>query len=518
MMIKDSPQSRRGHRDYTEQTYSALRPLRALCVSAVNILLVSLLFAQSVEARAQELAPGRLIERVVCKADQSQSYALYLPSNYAPGREWPIIYCFDPGARGRLPVERFKEAAEKYGYIVVGSNNSRNGPGVPLDAIINTLWDDTHARLAVDGARIYTAGFSGGARVACAVGYMSKVKVAGVIACGGGFPQNILPSRSVPFAFFGAAGIDDFNLIEVRRLAKSLDEFGIPNRVAQFEGGHDWAPAEVCLEAIEWMEIQAIKAGGREKDGSLIEALFNKRIEQARSQEATNIYDAYIGYEAIARDFKGLRDVAEFEKKTEVLKDSKEVKQHVKQEKEAELKQERRTKELYALRRMALGPEPRYDDGGVVPQPGGAAQQDVSENSDNRLAAAGDLKRILTDLRKKSEEKESSADRAVARRVLNQFFVQAYELAAMLRHRGDHKLAAANLEVAALIRPENPRVFYSLASAYSLNKEKRKAIEALKRAVERGFNDAAEIERNKEFDTLRQEAEFKRIVEELKKS
>ena len=128
------------------------------------------------------------------------------------------------------------------------------------------------------------------------------------------------------------------------------------------------------------------------------------------------------------------------------------------------------------------------------------------------------MKRILTDLRKKSEEKESSADRAVARRVLNQFFVQAYELAAMLRHRGDHKLAAANLEMAALIRPENPRVFYSLASAYSLNKEKRKAIEALKRAVERGFNDAAEIERNKEFDTLRQEAEFKRIVEELKKT
>ena len=205
-----------------------------LKISLLSTLLFSFLFAQSVDARAQELAAGQIIERVACKADQSQSYALFLPSNYKPDRKWPIIYCFDPGARGTLPVERFKEAAEKYGYIVVGSNNSRNGPGVPLDAIINTLWEDTHSRLAIDEARIYTAGFSGGARVACAVGYMSKGKVAGVIACGGGFPQNILPSRSIPFVFFGAAGIDDFNLIEVKRLAKSLDEFAIPSRVALF--------------------------------------------------------------------------------------------------------------------------------------------------------------------------------------------------------------------------------------------------------------------------------------------
>ncbi|HEX5732571.1 MAG TPA: hypothetical protein VF131_07025 [Blastocatellia bacterium] len=488
----------------------------------MNLLLAFLLFAQIAAAHTQEFSAGQLIERVVCKADQSQSYALFLPSSYTPNRKWPIIYCFDPGARGSLPVERFKAAAEKYGYIVVGSNNSRNGPGVPLDAIINTLWQDTHARLAIDGARIYTAGFSGGARVACAVGNMSNGKVAGVIACGGGFPQNILPSRSIPFVFFGAAGIDDFNLIEVKRLAKSLDEFGIPSRVAIFEGGHEWAPAEICMEAIEWMEIRAIIAGKREKDGLLIEALFNKRFEKARSQEATNSYDAYLGYEAIARDFKGLRDVAAFETKAAELRDSKEVKQHVKQEKEAELKQERRTKELYALRRIALGPDPRntggYDDSGAVPQPGASAQQDLSESSDNRQAAASDLKRILTDLRKKSEEKESSAERAVARRILNQFFVQSYELAAMLRHRGDHKMAAANLEIAALIRPENPRVFYNLASAYSLNKEKRKAIEALKRAVERGFKDVGEIERDKEFDALRQEAEFMRIVEELKKT
>src|SRR6185503_8624071 len=68
----------------------------------------------------EEIAKGVVVEKVVCRADPAQSYALYLPSNYDPSRQWPILYGFDPGARGRLPVTQFKDAAEKYGWIVVG--------------------------------------------------------------------------------------------------------------------------------------------------------------------------------------------------------------------------------------------------------------------------------------------------------------------------------------------------------------------------------------------------------------
>ena len=193
--------------------HKAIMKYKSFRISLLSVLFFFLVQAQSSYAAAQELSAGQISERVVCKSDSSQSYALYLPSNYSDARAWPIIYCFDPGARGRLPVERFKEAAEKYGYIVAGSNNSRNGPGVPLDAIINSLLEDTHERLAIDDARVYLAGFSGGARLACAVGYKFSGKVAGVIASGGGFPQHIRPSRATPFVLFGAAGIEDFNLI-----------------------------------------------------------------------------------------------------------------------------------------------------------------------------------------------------------------------------------------------------------------------------------------------------------------
>src|SRR5947209_5644709 len=87
-----------------------------------------LLVGLAVAAYGQDLPRGQIIDAVKCVADRSQSYALYLPSNYSPDRTWNVILAFDPGARGRRPVERYQAAAEKYGYIVAGSNNSRNGP------------------------------------------------------------------------------------------------------------------------------------------------------------------------------------------------------------------------------------------------------------------------------------------------------------------------------------------------------------------------------------------------------
>src|SRR5215213_5363508 len=49
---------------------------------------------------AEELPRGRVVERVATAKDLAQTYALYLPSNYSPARRWPVLYCFDPGARG----------------------------------------------------------------------------------------------------------------------------------------------------------------------------------------------------------------------------------------------------------------------------------------------------------------------------------------------------------------------------------------------------------------------------------
>src|SRR5215471_2516747 len=106
--------------------------------------------SQASANNSQSITKGALVERVSCASDPGQSYALYLPSGYSAEKKWPIIYCFDPEALGRVPVENFKDGAEEYGYIVAGSNNSQNGPGSIARSAIAAMWEDTHSRFNID--------------------------------------------------------------------------------------------------------------------------------------------------------------------------------------------------------------------------------------------------------------------------------------------------------------------------------------------------------------------------------
>ena len=77
---------------------------------------------------------------------------------------------------------------------------------------------------------------------------------------------------------------------------------------------------------------------------------------------------------------------------------------------------------------------------------------------------------------------------------------------------------ATTLEIAAEIAPDNPQVQYELACAYALKAEKKKALAALKRAVEKGFKDVPALTGDRAFDSLRGEDEYKALVEKLKLS
>jgi tetratricopeptide (TPR) repeat protein len=449
--------------------------------------------ASHVAVRADDLPRGVVVERVASLADAAQTYALYLPSGYTPEKSWPIIYAFDPGARGKLPVGLFREVAEQHGYIVVGSNNSRNGPGVPLTKILAALWDDTHERFKLDERRVYAAGFSGGARVACYFGYVFEKRVAGVIAAGAGLSENVHPPATTPFALYGIAGVDDFNYFEVKELTQEFADLGLVERMKTIEGGHEWPPSGVCAEAMQWMELQAARAAGDAlKNDKLLDELFQRDLEGTRAAEAQGLmYDAYLGYSTLARDFRGLRDVSEFEKKAGLLKDLKQVKDAVREEQ----KQKRQERALQtSLVRILAG----------------------FEDPDTIVAAMVQFQPIVSDLLKKSAAPKDSSDRRVARRTLHGIYVGLFQEASNAYQIKDYPLASRRLETAAQLRPKDPSVLVFLARIYSLQGNKKKAIGTLKRAVEIGLSSPTQLEQHMDFGTLRDEPEFKKLVDHLK--
>jgi len=211
--------------------------------------------------QADDQFRGTIVDPVVCLQDPGQSYALYLPSNYDARRSWPVIYCFDPGGRGCVPVALFREGAEKYGYILAGSNNSRNGPWEVILKAARAVLLDTRSRLAIDLGRVYAAGFSGGARVASGLGKMLSVQLAGVIGCGAGLPEWLTPGEVANVPWFGTVGIQDFNYREMQELDRELRLQGTPCLLRVFQGKHAWPSKKLALEAIAWLEKRTAGTG-----------------------------------------------------------------------------------------------------------------------------------------------------------------------------------------------------------------------------------------------------------------
>lgn len=251
---------------------------------------------------AQGLTPGVIHDEVAAADDPSETYALYLPSDYSPDRPWSLLLGFHPGARGRAIVETYRAAGERYGYIVAASNTSRNGPWERSARAVRAMSADVARRFTIDAARLYLTGHSGGARVAMEVA-AGKNDVAGVIASSAGFGDG-RPRAKAKFVVFATAGLDDFNYLEMRTLDTTLTT---PHALALFDGGHTLPPADVAMEAIEWLELQAMRQRRRTQDPALIARWLAAR--RTRVAAAADVLQRRRLLSGLLADFDGLGDL-----------------------------------------------------------------------------------------------------------------------------------------------------------------------------------------------------------------
>jgi hypothetical protein len=220
-------------------------------------------------ASVTPVVKGKIIPKVACRKDYTISYALYLPKNYSAALKFPAIIAFDPKGNGILPLEKYKDLADKYGYILMGSNDSRNGLDMNTTSnIIDALFSETSGPYSIDSTRIYVMGFSGGARIASMIG-LYQGGVAGIIGCGAGFPSINQPARFMP-DYISIAGTADFNMNELISLDKQLEEAKFTHASILFNGRHAWPPAEVMENAFIWTGFCSMRKHFIPKDDSLI--------------------------------------------------------------------------------------------------------------------------------------------------------------------------------------------------------------------------------------------------------
>jgi predicted esterase len=257
-----------------------------------------------------QASPGRLDERVRSATDSSQTFALYLPPGYSTGRRWPVLFVLDPRGRALLGLKLFQDAAARLGWVVLSSYNTlSDGPPQPNVDAVDAMLESAQARLSVDPSRLYLAGFSGTARAALGFAVALRGHVAGVIAVGGalgfalGGPETAFAGDST-FAYVGAAGTRDFNYEEVLAMGDRFRRTRVPSRVVTFDGAHSWPPADLCAEALDWLELRAMLGGLRAMDSAWARGRLAADVARASELERVGRWaEALRLDDAIARDY-----------------------------------------------------------------------------------------------------------------------------------------------------------------------------------------------------------------------
>jgi dienelactone hydrolase len=440
--------------------------LSTACRRLAIILWFSSLFAVGPFAAENSERPalprGELVPSVTCLEDPEFSYALYLPSAYTPERDWPVIFAFSPGANGATPVRLLLEAAEQYGYIVIGSNDSRNGPWEPIHAAQRALRREARERFAIDSRRSYATGFSGGSRAAFGLALQHPRAFAGVILCGAVFTggQDLRPNRKL--AVYGLVGDADLNYPEHLRAERELPGQGFSCWQEVFPGRHQWPTPARYREAVEFLQYDAMRRKLIPMDRDFVRRIASQRLASARSLESQGrTLLALRTWRQTTEAFAGLEEATLAGREVERLAAAPETKKLLALEEEL-------VSEIQALN--------DWRDRKVYPE-------------------------AVERLQKVSGGGGPNAERA--RLALFHSSITLVEMGMQHHQAGKPENALAFFRTASWVCPDNVASFYDAACAAALTGDREGALQLLAEAADRRFNDPELLASDPDLQSLR---------------
>lgn len=434
------------------------------------------------EANVPPLKKGVVIDSVICSDNPSQIYSVYLPSNYDTSKKYPIIYFFDPHGVGNLPILLYKDLAEKYGFVLAGTYNSKNGmPWESCEKAALAMMKDTWLRLALDNDRQYTFGFSGGAKIASMVA-IADGGIAGVVACGGGFPEQHPPLKQ-PFTFISFVGNKDFNNLPVTQLDKLLDSTSLTHQLIVFNGKHQWPPVAYIEEAFQWLDMDAMRMKTMPKNDAMIKSIRDKFVSEAENyHQKDNRVEEYYTYKMLLNFLRDLDDVGNFAAKVQELENSEELQKYFRDEVTFQAEEAQEIIEFRAhLSRM---------------------DQDWWEK---KIAI---MKRII--------EYDSTSPLALqTQRMLSYLSLEMYMGTSSEFNARNYPASSYFAGLYSLVDPENPETSYLEACLYMTSRNSDKALSMLKDAVKLGFSDSRRLEQDSNFVSLHNTSEYNKLLKEI---
>ncbi len=189
------------------------------------------------------------------------SCEVYAPEHLDPSHNHPLVVGFSPSGNGRELLPVWKDACDRFQWILFASNNYRNGPQSDRDAALRLETVEVAKReYPVDETRIYAAGQSGGGMMAEDIIADHPDIFRGVVVNTGMMPHHWPGNAPLDRAHFPRGKVavllaspSDFRYREMGEDRAILEGFGWDVRWLEFPGGHAYAPPELYVEAAAWL-------------------------------------------------------------------------------------------------------------------------------------------------------------------------------------------------------------------------------------------------------------------------
>ncbi len=277
---------------------------------------IQLLFAQDLSLRK-----GDAIDSLPINDSISESFAMYLPSNYSNDKKWPVVFVFDPQGRGINSSRLFSQAAKEQGYLIAASNNiSEKDSLVTNLEIASRLVEKILLNFPIDENRIYSAGLGEGALVASALPIIYP-KIKGVLAVEEVWiNKEFLAQKNkkqiiIGFAAFKSDSYNNFR--ESVNIFKILD---YKNFIYNYDDEGNWPSAKFISHGLGTFTLQAMLDGDQPRDSGMINRLYEAELATAESwRRQLNFYKAYELLELMRKKYKY------FDKKDEIRDLQKEI-------------------------------------------------------------------------------------------------------------------------------------------------------------------------------------------------
>jgi tetratricopeptide (TPR) repeat protein len=356
------------------------------------------------------------------------------------------------------------------------------------------IFNDLSKRFVLDEKRIYAAGFSGGSRFALALASSNEI-IAGVIGCGAGLPNDnsLIPSAKSSFVYYGVAGNRDMNWLEMFDLITFFNtRTQVIPYLRTFDGGHQWPSPEIAREAVEWINMQAMKNKLALPDSGYISFYSNKIKTLVNNLLSNgNKYDAARYMRYAIRDFSGSPVAREMARSLGLLENSKEYRDA--------------NREWSTIASLEKSKNENYMSSIV---------KIVSSGSIPDTATAWWRREIGSLVTVKERGNKPTSE--MASRLLNFISILCSEQGTAFYRQERYDVSCFLFELCTWSDSENMNNYYNLARSLSHSNKKNEAVEALNKAIEHGFTTRKAVENEPAFDKIRNDEKFKSLFMKMK--